>query len=108
MIKLAAYMLSAFSAGIAGIIETGWLGAGPPISAPEWTAGHSLLPSSGAQTWWAAWEAFGALIGSALLEVIRNSLCLLGVSAFWQGAFIGAFIIIAVTFDRIRNFRQAK
>ena len=44
--------------------------------------------------------AFGALIGSALIEVIRNSLGLLGISAFWQGAFVGAFIIIAVSFDR--------
>src|SRR5438552_755505 len=50
--------------------------------------------------------AFGALIGSALIEVIRNSLGLLGISAFWQGTFIGTFIIIAVAFDRIRNFRS--
>jgi len=52
------------------------------------------------------WVAFGALIGSALIEVIRNSLGLLGISAFWQGTFIGTFIIIAVAFDRIRNFRS--
>ena len=52
--------------------------------------------------------AFGALIGSALIEVIRNSLGLLGISAFWQGTFVGAFIILAVSFDRIRNFRQAE
>jgi ribose transport system permease protein len=47
------------------------------------------------------------LIGSALIEVIRNSLGLLGINAFWQGAFVGTFIIVAVAFDRIRNFRQA-
>ena len=50
--------------------------------------------------------AFGALIGAALIEVIRNSLGLLGINAFWQGTFIGTFIIIAVAFDRIRNFRS--
>ena len=50
--------------------------------------------------------AFGALIGSALIEVIRNSLGLLGISAFWQGTFVGSFIIVAVAFDRIRNFRS--
>ena len=33
--------------------------------------------------------AFGALVGSALIEVIRNSLGLLGINAFWQGTFIG-------------------
>ena len=51
--------------------------------------------------------AFGALIGAALIEVIRNSLGLLGISAFWQGTFIGSFIIIAVTFDRLRNLPVA-
>ena len=48
-----------------------------------------------------AGTAFGALI-----EVTRNSLGLLGINAFWQGAFIGTFIIVAVTFDRIRTLRQ--
>jgi ribose transport system permease protein len=36
--------------------------------------------------------------------VIRNSLGLLGISAFWQGTFVGTFIIVAVAFDKIRNF----
>ena len=31
--------------------------------------------------------AAGAIVGSALIEVIRNSLGLLGINAFWQGAF---------------------
>jgi ribose transport system permease protein len=30
----------------------------------------------------------------------------LGISAFWQGTFVGSFIIVAVTFDRLRNFRS--
>jgi ribose transport system permease protein len=34
--------------------------------------------------------------------VIRNSLILLGISAFWQGTFVGTFIIVAVLFDRLR------
>ena len=52
--------------------------------------------------------AFGALVGSALIEVIRNSLGLLGINAFWQGTFIGGAIILAVMFDRIRNLRQSE
>jgi ribose transport system permease protein len=60
----------------------------------------SDLPSTGG-----IGTAFGAVIGSALIEVIRNSLGLLGISAFWQGTFVGTFIIIAVALDRIRTFR---
>lgn len=47
--------------------------------------------------------AFGAVVGAALIEVIRNSLTLLGISTFWQGTFVGSFIIIAVLFDRLRT-----
>jgi D-glycero-alpha-D-manno-heptose-7-phosphate kinase len=47
--------------------------------------------------------AFGAVVGAALIEVIRNSLILLGISTFWQGTFVGSFIVIAVLFDRLRS-----
>jgi ribose transport system permease protein len=108
-VKLAVYMVSSLSAGVAGIIETGWLGAVTTnlgsgmelqVIAATVIGGANLAGGVG--------TAFGALVGSALIEVIRNSLGLLGISAFWQGAFVGAFIIIAVSFDYIRNFRQAE
>jgi len=47
--------------------------------------------------------AFGAVIGAALIEVIRNSLLLAGVDPYWQGAFVGSFIIFAVLLERIRG-----
>jgi ribose transport system permease protein len=108
-IKIAVYMISALSAGIAGVIETGWLGA----VTTNLGAGMELQVIAatvigGANLAGGVGTAFGALIGSALIEVIRNSLGLLGISAFWQGAFVGAFIVIAVSFDRIRNFRQSE
>jgi ribose transport system permease protein len=103
--KVAVYMISALSAGIAGVIETGWLGAVTTnlgagmelqVIAAAVIGGANLAGGIG--------TAFGALIGSALIEVIRNSLGLLGISAFWQGTFVGIFIIVAVAFDKIRNF----
>ena len=48
-----------------------------------------------------------AIILVALIEVIRNSLGLLGINAFWQGTFIGGAILLAVLFDRIRSYRQS-
>ncbi len=105
-IKVAVYMISALSAGIAGVIETGWLGA----VTTNLGAGMELQVIAaavigGANLAGGVGTAFGALIGSALIEVIRNSLGLLGISAFWQGTFVGCFIILAVSFDRIRNYR---
>ena len=40
--------------------------------------------------------AFGAVVGSAFLEVIRNALLMAGIDSNWQGAFVGVFIILAV------------
>ena len=106
-IKVAVYMVSALSAGIAGIIQTGWLGAVTTnigsgmelqVIAAAVIGGANLAGGVG--------TAIGAIIGAALIEVIRNSLGLLGINAFWQGVFIGGAILLAVLFDRIRNLRQ--
>ncbi|MEX6505199.1 ABC transporter permease [Jiella sp. M17.18] len=105
-IKVAVYMVSALTAGIAGVIETGWLGAVTTnigtglelqVIAAAVIGGANLAGGVG--------TALGALVGAALIEVIRNSLGLLGINAFWQGAFIGGAIIMAVLFDRLRNLR---
>ena len=106
-IKVAVYMISSLSAGIAGIVQTGWLGAittnigvGKELDviAAAVIGGAALAGGVGTAT--------GAIIGAALIEVIRNSLGLLGINAFWQGCVIGSAILLAVSFERVRNFRQ--
>jgi ribose transport system permease protein len=105
-IKVAVYIISSLSAGICGIIMTGWLGAVTTnlgaglelqVIAAAVIGGASLVGGVG--------TALGALVGAALIEVIRNSLGLLGINAFWQGTFIGSFIIIAVAFERVRQMQ---
>jgi len=49
---------------------------------------------------------FGAFVGSALIEVIRNSLLMAGVDSNWQGLFVGLFIVAAVLLERIRGKRR--
>jgi ribose transport system permease protein len=106
-IKVAVYVISAVAASIAGIVQTGWLGSVTTnigngmelqVIAAAVIGGASLVGGAG--------TALGALVGSALLEIIRNSLGLLGINAYWQGAFIGGAIIIAVAFERVQQFRS--
>ncbi len=105
-IKVAVYMISALTAGIAGIIQTGWLGAVTTnIGAGMELQVIAAAVIGGANLAGGVGTAFGALVGAALIEIIRNSLGLLGINAFWQGAFIGGAIVMAVMFDRIRNLR---
>ncbi len=108
-IKVAVYVISALTAGIAGIVQTGWLGAVTTnIGAGMELQVIAAAVIGGANLAGGVGTAFGALVGAALIEVIRNSLGLLGINAFWQGTFIGGAIILAVLFDRIRNLRQSE
>ena len=107
-IKVAVYVISALAAGVAGIVQTGWLGAVTTnIGAGMELQVIAAAVIGGANLAGGIGTAFGALVGAALIEVIRNSLGLLGINAFWQGTFIGGAIVLAVLFDRIRNFRQS-
>ena len=102
--KVSIYMFSAFTAGLAGILMVGWLGS---VTTNLGTAMELAVIAAavigGANLAGGEGTVFGAIVGALLIEVIRNSLILLGISTFWQGAFIGSFIIIAVGFDRIRR-----
>ena len=107
MIKVAVYMISALSAGIAGIVQTGWLGAVTTnIGAGMELQVIAAAVIGGANLAGGGGTALGAIIGAMLIEVIRNSLGLLGINAFWQGAFIGGAILFAVMFDRLANYRK--
>ncbi|TPW26717.1 ABC transporter permease [Pararhizobium mangrovi] len=100
--KCSVYVLCGLMAGIAAVLEVGWLGAVTTglgtgdelrVIAATVVGGANLMGGVG--------SAFGAVIGAALIEVIRNSLILLGVNSFWQGTFVGSFIILAVLFNRL-------
>lgn len=107
LIKVAVYMISALSAGIAGIVQTGWLGAVTTnIGAGMELQVIAAAVIGGANLAGGGGTALGAIIGAMLIEVIRNSLGLLGINAFWQGTFIGGAILFAVLFDRLANYRR--
>jgi ribose transport system permease protein len=105
-LKVSIYIFSALTAGLAGILMAGWLGSVTTnlgqsmelaVIAAAVIGGANLAGGEG--------TALGAVVGALLIEVIRNSLILLGISTFWQGMFIGTSIIIAVAFDRIRHMK---
>ena len=107
LIKVAVYMISALSAGLAGIVQTGWLGAVTTnIGAGMELQVIAAAVIGGANLAGGGGTALGAIIGAMLIEIIRNSLGLLGINAFWQGAFIGGAILFAVMFDRLANYRR--
>ena len=108
-IKVGVYMLSALTAGITGVLEVGWLGAVTTnLGQSMELAVIAAAVIGGANLSGGVGTAFGAVIGAALIEIIRNSLLLLGVDAFWQGTFVGSFIVLAVMFDRLKGSRLSE
>jgi ribose transport system permease protein len=107
LIKVSTYVISALCAGIAAVMLVGWLGSannavglGYELNAIAATVigGTNLMGGVG--------TSFGAVIGAVLIEVIRNSLLLANVQTFWQGAFVGGALILAVLIERLRNYRS--
>lgn len=50
---------------------------------------------------------WGALIGAAIMGVLKNGFVLLSISSYWQTIVIGIVIIIAVTIDHVRTTKRA-
>jgi ribose transport system permease protein len=105
--KLSVYMLSAMMAGTSAVLLVGWQGAA--INAMGTGYELRVIASSvigGADLMGGAGGAYGAFIGAALIEVIRNSLLLAGVDANWEGTFVGLFIVFAVLLSKFRGMRS--
>jgi ribose transport system permease protein len=103
-LKISVYVISAVTAGIAGIIEVSYLssaisnqGLGKELSviAAAVIGGTALTGGEG--------TILGVFIGAVILEVLRNGLVLLGTDAYWQGVFVGSVIVLAVFIDQLRK-----
>jgi ribose transport system permease protein len=106
-IKISVYMLSSLTAGVAAILMIGWLGAVTNalgvgyelrVIAGTVIGGTDLMGGIG--------TPYGAIIGSVLIEVVRNALLLAGVDPYWQGTFVGVVIAFAVLLERVRHRRS--
>jgi ribose transport system permease protein len=107
-VKVQAYVISGLSAAIAAVLIVGWQGSA--INALGMGYELRVIASTvigGANLMGGEGGAWGAFVGAALLEVIRNSLLMQGIDSNWQGAFVGVFIVLAVLLEKIRGRRRA-
>jgi ribose transport system permease protein len=103
-IKISVYVLSALFAGIAAILLVGWLGSVTNalgtayelrVIAAAVIGGTDMMGGGG--------TCYGAVVGAALVELVRNALLLAGVDPYWQGTFVGVIIVFAVLLERVRH-----
>lgn len=104
--RIICYMISAFLAGLSGILIAANMGQGHPGvgSAYELQAiagavigGTSLMGGEG--------TVFGTLLGTFIISVLYNALILLQVSPYWHEIVVGSVVVIAVTVDVLRRRR---
>lgn len=105
-LKLLVFTLSGLLAGVGGVIMTARLG----VAAPTAANGYELdviaaVFIGGASTSGGEGSIVGALMGAAIMQVLRNGLVLLGFPAYWQPAAIGLVIVITLMLDKYRKRR---
>ncbi len=103
-LKIIVYILSAMVAGIAGIIQVSYLSS---VTADLGTGNELAVIAAtvigGANLAGGEGTIIGTVIGAMMLEVLRNGLLLFGIDPYWQGVFVGAVIILAVSVDYFRK-----
>ena len=99
--KMAVFALSGMSAGIAGIVMIGRLGAAEPLAgqgfelyaiAAAIIGGTSFFGGKG--------RVSGVVVGAIIIGLINNSLNILNVPTFYQQIVMGSLIIVSVFLDK--------
>lgn len=94
---LLVYVIAGILAGVAGFLLTSRIGAGTPTAGTNFELDAiAAVVIGGARLNGGHGKVFGAVVGTIIFGVITNLLVLLNVSTFFQSAFKGALILLAV------------
>jgi ribose transport system permease protein len=103
-VKIMVYSLCGLLTAIGGVLMTARLGVASPtagnayeldVIAAAVVGGTSFSGGEG--------TILGVLIGAAIMQVLRNGLVLVGVSAYWLQAVQGLVIVVAIMLDQLRK-----
>lgn len=103
-IEMSVYILSGFFAAIAAVMIVSWMGS--VTNGLGYTYELRVIAATvigGANLMGGVGGTYGAFIGAALMETIRNSLLMAGIDPNWQGTFLGLFIVAAVWLEKVKN-----
>jgi ribose transport system permease protein len=108
-LKVVVYILSGICAGIAGVIQVSYLSsATADLGTGEELAVIAATVIGGTNLAGGEGTILGTVVGAIILEVLRNGLLLFGVDPYWQGVFVGAVIILAVSVDYFRKLLRSE
>jgi ribose transport system permease protein len=106
-VKIMVYSLCGLLTAIGGVLMTARLGVAAPTAADGYeldviaavvVGGTSMSGGEG--------TILGVLVGAAIMQVLRNGLVLMGISAYWLQAVQGLVIVVAIMLDQLRKRRR--
>ena len=101
---ISVFVISGFSAGLAGLITAGRTDAGYPSAGQlDELAAISAVIIGGASFFGGRGSIGGALVGVLIFGVINNGLNLLNVNVYIQLIAIGVIVVVAVELDVLRR-----
>jgi len=103
--KIAAFVLSGFGAGVAGIILASNLYSGSAIFGDLYVLESvAVVVVGGTAITGGAGGVLNTLVGALIMSVFKNGMTVVGIDVYAQQTFLGILIIIAVavTFDRTK------
>lgn len=98
------FVLSGVAVALAGLILTSQLSAASPVAATglELTVVTAVV-LGGASLAGGRGTILGTIVGLFIIGVLNNGLTLLNINSFWQDVARGSLLILAVSFDELRN-----
>lgn len=106
---LICFVLSGLSTAVAGVILTSQLTAASPSAATGLELSViTAVVLGGASLNGGRGTISGTILGLLIIGVLNNGLVLLNVNTFWQDVARGTLLIIAVSFDQLRERWDAK
>ena len=102
-IKRVVFALSGLMAGLAGIATAARLGVAQSTAGQGYELDAiAAVIIGGASVSGGVGTVFGAILGAAIMGVLKNALVLLSVTAYWQQTVIGCVVLLAVSMDHLR------
>jgi ribose transport system permease protein len=108
-LRVKLYMMTSGFAALGGIIQAGRMSSGQPMTSEglEFNAVTAVVLGGVAMAGGKG-SLSGALIGLFIMQGFNNGLMMVNVPSFWQTVSRGLLLIVALSFDYIRNREQKK
>lgn len=109
-IKVSAYVVSALLAAIGGILFSADINSSQASELGNLFELYSIAAAvlGGCSTRGGEGSVLGVIIGTALIQVLRNAIVLMGIPSQWEYALVGGILLMGVSIDGIMSVWSPK